>query len=127
MIWVALLSIGLVQGQDRNAEVVTGVDSQRFEYLMDSLDGEVVIDLRTPEELKQGKIPGATVIDFFGPDFEPAIEALNKNKVYLLYCAGGGRSGETAEIMKGMGFRKVYDLEEGFNGWSKKKMPVKKD
>ena len=94
---------------------------------MDSLQGEVLIDLRTPDELKQGKISGAMVIDYFGTDYEPAIQKLDKNKVYLLYCAGGGRSGETAGLMDKMGFKKIYNLESGFNGWVKKKMPVEKD
>lgn len=105
---------------------VTNVNAETFQKLMNNLEGEVVIDLRTPDEVAQGKIPGAVVIDFFGADFEPAIKALDPGKTYLLYCAGGGRSGETAELMQKMGFKKIYNLEEGFKGWSKKKMPVEK-
>ena len=113
-------------GQDRS-ETIQDVSVEEFKHVMDSLQGEVLIDLRTPDELKQGKIPGAMVIDYFGTDYEPAIQKLDKNKVYLLYCAGGGRSGETAELMDKMGFKKIYNLESGFNGWVKKKMPVEKD
>lgn len=110
----------------QESPVVINVSVEEFKHAMDSLDDEVLVDLRTPEELKQGRIDGAIVIDYFGPDFDPAIKGLDKNKVYLLYCAGGGRSGETAELMQQMGFKKVYNLESGFRGWVKGNMPVKK-
>lgn len=112
-----------------NAQVQTrifNVDSEHFKKAMDSLSGEIIIDLRTPDELKEGKIAGAAVIDFFGANFEPAIKGLDKSKTYFLYCAGGGRSSETAELMKELGFNTIYNLEEGFNGWKKKGLPVEK-
>lgn len=93
---------------------------------MDSLQGEVLIDLRTPDEIKNGKIAGAKEIDYFGADYEKAVQSLDKNKVYLLYCAGGGRSSETAEMMQKLGFNNIYNLESGFRDWAKKKMPIKK-
>jgi rhodanese-related sulfurtransferase len=110
----------------QTSDVVVHVSVPEFSHLIDSLEDEVVIDLRTPDELKQGKIANAIVIDYFGTDFEAAIQKLDRNKTYLLYCAGGSRSGDTAELMRGLGFRKVYDLEPGFNGWVKKKMPIQK-
>lgn len=105
---------------------IRNVSVAEFRAAMDSLEGEVILDLRTPEELKGGKIPRARVIDFFAPGFEPAIDALGREKVYLLYCASGGRSGKTAELMRRMGFKKIYNMEEGFRGWLKGKMPVEK-
>jgi len=107
-------------------EVIRVVTVEGFKMAMDSLQDEVIVDLRTPEELKGGKIPGAIVINFFGPDFEPAIESLDRNKVYLLYCASGGRSGETAALMKQLGFKKIYNMESGFGAWVKRKLPVSK-
>jgi rhodanese-related sulfurtransferase len=106
---------------------IRNVSVEAFKHAMDSLPDEVVLDLRTPEELKGGKIPGAMVIDFFGAGFEPAIEALDRDKVYLLYCASGGRSGETAELMRKLGFKNLYNLETGFRGWVKNRMPVAKE
>ena len=123
-LWVFITAV-TAHAQAQEVEI-RDVSVAKFKSAMDSLDGEVLIDLRTPEELEKGKIPGAIVIDFFGSDFEPAIAALDKSKVYLLYCAAGGRSGETAELMSKMGFRKIYNLESGFNGWVKEKMPVER-
>jgi phage shock protein E len=122
---ICLFSVKHAHSQEETAPI-THVSVEEFKQLMDSLENEVVIDLRTPDELKQGKIAGAAVIDYFGADFEPAIARLDKQKIYLLYCAGGGRSGDTAELMQKMGFKKLYNLEEGFNGWVKKKMSIVK-
>lgn len=124
-ITIFLAGIANALAQDSSG-IIRNVDVDGFKQAMDSLEDEVVVDLRTPEELKQGKIPGAIVIDYFGADFESAIQGLDKNKTYLLYCASGGRSGETSELMEKMGFRKVYNLESGFRGWVKGKMPVEK-
>jgi phage shock protein E len=122
---IVLLSMKGLYAQKGSAPV-QNVSVDQFKRVMDSLENEVVIDLRTPDELKQGKIAGAEVIDYFGPGYESAISQLDKNKTYLLYCAGGGRSSETAALMHSMGFKNLYNLEEGFNGWVKKKMAVAK-
>jgi rhodanese-related sulfurtransferase len=124
---VILLSLGDTYAQEKKSDVVVNVSVDEFKQVMDSLKDEVLIDLRTPDELKQGKISGARIIDYFGADYEPEISGLDRNKTYLLYCAGGGRSSDTAELMKKLGFKKIYNLESGFNGWVKKKMPVSKE
>jgi phage shock protein E len=101
------------------------VSSEKFKVQMDlaAADG-VLVDLRTPDELKKGIIPNSVNIDYFRKDFEKQIAALDKSKTYFLYCAVGGRSTETAELMVKLGFKKVYNLKEGFSGWRKKKFPV---
>lgn len=122
-----VLLAGQALSQDSDG-IVFDVSVAELRHLMDSLEGEVVVDLRTPEELQQhGKIAGAVEIDYFGANFEPALQGLDTSKVYLLYCAGGGRSGETAGLMKEMGFKKIYNLKEGFKGWANQKMPVVKN
>jgi len=95
-----------------------------FKSKLDSLSGEVLLDLRTPDELKNGVIPGATYLDYFKLDFEKEISKLDKDKIYFVYCASGGRSTETMELMAKHGFKGVYNLKDGFMAWKKKKMPV---
>jgi rhodanese-related sulfurtransferase len=123
-----LLSVSInCFSQLKQDAVIQKVSVREFDSLMDSLQDEIVVDLRTPDELKNGRIPGALAIDFFGPEFETSIHALDKQKVYLLYCAGGGRSAETAELMAKSGFKRIYNLEQGFNGWAKQKMPISRE
>lgn len=87
----------------------------------------VLLDLRTPDELKEeGIIRGATHLDYFQRDFEDRVSKLDKSKTYFVYCAGGGRSGETLELMKKAGFKEVYDLKGGVTAWKRAGLPLER-
>ena len=99
---------------------IENVDAATFKKLIDE-NKSVLIDLRTNDELKnKGYIKKAIQIDYFGKDAEALIKKLDKKKTYLIYCAGGGRSGECADLMKKNGFKHVVNLEKGFDDWKKK-------
>ena len=115
-----LLSIPSL-GQQKEFKTLT---AEEFKTKLEANKSAVLLDLRTDDELKNGVIPGATQLDYFKLDFEEQIKKLDKNKTYFLYCAVGGRSSETLELMKANGFTKVYHLKDGFNGWKKKNYPV---
>lgn len=103
-----------------NAQTIENVDAATFKKLIEDKKN-VLIDLRTTEELnKKGFIKGAKQIDYFGKNAEAEIKKLDKKKTYLIYCAGGGRSGECADLMKANGFKHVVNLEKGFDDWKKK-------
>ena len=103
---------------------IENVDAATFKKLIDEKKS-YLIDLRTDDELKnKGFIKGATQIDYFRKDAEMVIAKLDKSKTYLIYCAGGGRSGECAELMKKEGFTHVVNLEKGFDDWKKKGFDV---
>lgn len=100
------------------------VDAATFKKFIDDKKS-FLIDLRTDDELKnKGFIKGALQIDYFKKDAESVISKLDKKKTYLIYCAGGGRSGECAELMQKQGFTHVVDLEKGFDDWKKKGFEV---
>lgn len=102
------------------SQKAVNVTAEEFKKQIDSKKG-VLIDLRTTDEIKsKGKIPGAQQIDFLAVDSEKEIQKLDKNKTYLIYCAGGGRSGDCAELMQKSGFKSVVNLEKGFGEWKTK-------
>lgn len=103
---------------------VENVDAATFKKYIDEKKG-VLIDLRTTDEIKsKGMIKGAKQIDFLAKDAEAQIGKLDHNKTYLVYCAGGGRSSDCAELMEKQGFIHVVNLEKGFGDWVKKGLPV---
>ena len=119
MLCVLILKPALAQ-TDAAISVVKNVDAEEFKKAIDAKKGSI-IDLRTDEELKtKGKIKGAIQIDFLGKDAENQIAKLDKTKTYLIYCAGGGRSGQCAELMTKTGFKDVIHLYKGFDDWKKK-------
>lgn len=92
------------------------VKPEDFKKQMSSKAG-LLLDVRTPAEVAKGKLPKATHLDFYKPDFDKQVEKLDKNQPVYVYCAVGGRSGKTMAKMKTMGFKEVYNLAGGFNAW----------
>lgn len=95
------------------------VSPTQFDSLYKSLPNAVILDVRTPGEVKKGMITGATALDLFSDDFEATLKQLDKTKPYLVYCGIGGRSAEAAELMQRLGFSKIYDLDGGITRWKK--------
>ncbi len=80
----------------------------------------VVLDVRTPQEVALGRIPGSVNINIYDEDFEEKIAKLDPSKTYLVHCAAGaptGRSRKTIPALEKLGIEKVYHLNGGFSGW----------
>jgi phage shock protein E len=106
--------------------IVKNVDASTFKKLI-AEQRSVLIDLRTADEINtKGMIKGSQQIDFLDKNSEVVIGNLDKNKTYLIYCAGGGRSGDCAELMKKQGFKEVINLEKGFDEWKRKGFEIEK-
>ena len=98
---------------------VENVDAATFKKYMD-VKNAYIIDLRTTAEIEsKGKIKGSEQIDFLAKNSEEAIGILDKKRTYMIYCAGGGRSGDCVELMTKLGFKYVINLEKGFDDWKK--------
>jgi rhodanese-related sulfurtransferase len=94
------------------------VSQSEFKKLMNDKNAQI-LDVRTANEVAQGKIQGSLNIDYFKADFmEIAKSKLDKNKPVLVYCAAGGRSATAAKDLKKAGFKSVYDLEGGYDNWN---------
>lgn len=99
-------------------EVISKVVSQdEFKQLMSSLPNYQLIDVRTPEEIAEGKIDGALEMNFYDSNFKEQLAQLDKEKPVLVYCRSGNRSGKAAKLMNEMGFKQVYDLIGGYSEW----------
>lgn len=98
-------------------EVITLLNTEAFQKRIQSQEDLQLIDVRTDEEVAEGIIPGAVQICFTCPDFEQAIDALDKSKPVYVYCAIGGRSAKASAVMKRLGFTRVYDLKGGYTAW----------
>ncbi|OYW76539.1 MAG: hypothetical protein B7Z37_08435 [Verrucomicrobia bacterium 12-59-8] len=90
-------------------------------------DGKVaVIDVRTPDEFKDGHIKGAKNIDIMSKDFEAQLGKLDKTQPTLVHCQAGGRSTRALPVFEKLGFTNLIHLDEGFGGWEAAGKPVEK-
>ena len=62
----------------------------------------ILLDIRTPEELKETGVLRDDVvnINFYEKDFAKNLNKLDKNASYLIYCRSGNRSGKALKMMK---------------------------
>lgn len=84
----------------------------------------LLLDVRTPEEVAQGVIEGATVLDYYGDQFAEELAKLDTNQTVYVYCRSGGRSGKTMAQLKDLGFAHVYNLDGGITAWKAAGMPM---
>ncbi|AYB35671.1 rhodanese-like domain-containing protein [Chryseolinea soli] len=97
-----------------------------FKQKLAANTGAVLLDVRTPEEVAEGALPGAVNINFNAPDFKEKIAALDKTKPYFVYCKVGGRSGKAATLMNESGFQEVHNLKGGYDAWVGQGLAVEK-
>lgn len=93
------------------------VEVATFASLMGQ-DHVVVLDVRTPAEIAEGKIENALEIDIMDQSFDSQIQNLDKHKSYLVYCKKGGRSARACEKMADYGFTALYNLKGGYTAWA---------
>jgi rhodanese-related sulfurtransferase len=93
---------------------------EQFKSKMVEDSKAVLIDVRTKSEYSQCRIPKAKLIDISSPSFSNEIEALDKSKLYLVYCQSGMRSRIACSNMRKMGFENVYNLAGGISSWKDK-------
>ncbi len=83
-----------------------------------------IIDVRTPAEFAEGHIENAIVIDYYSDIFAERIGYLDKDKIYLIYCDVGNRSGAALAIFEDLEFLEVYNMLDGIDAWQAEGLPV---
>ena len=101
---------------DFSGSIINEITTDEFK-LLNSVDNIQLIDVRTVEEHKSGYIDASLNIDFYKSSFINSLNVLDKSKTTVVYCKSGNRSRKSALKMKSLGFKSVYNLKEGMNGW----------
>ncbi|MBX9723849.1 MAG: hypothetical protein K2X81_20750, partial [Candidatus Obscuribacterales bacterium] len=81
----------------------------------------VLLDVRTPEEVLFGQIPGARHIPLAELN-ERSVELNDKDDI-VVYCKGGARSNKAMHILLSKGFNKTRNLIGGITAWAKEVDP----
>lgn len=127
----AVLALSSCESKKENKDVATSsqpetvkvINLDPAEFQQKSGKG-IVIDVRTAEEIAEGKIAGALELDYFLPSFQSKVNELGKDEEIYIYCAVGSRSREAAEMLIQQGFTKVYHLSGGIEAWTQKGLPI---
>ena len=108
------LLVGCTDGNNKN--VYEQITPDEAKALMDSEDGYIILDVRTPEEFAAGHIAGAILI----PDYEIGEKAesilTDKEQLILVYCRSGRRSKNAANELATLGYTNIKEFG-GINDW----------
>ena len=110
-----------------NTSIIEDVNlKEAYAIIVDNLSNPdfVIIDVRTPEEYKSGHVEDAINIDFYAEDFDEQLNKLDRDKIYLIYCQSGNRSGKALNKMKALGFKEVYNMLGGIANWERTNLPT---
>ena len=78
-------------------------------------DAVILVDIRNPGEVEQGRIPGSINIPL--AQLRNRLDMLPSDRPIVVHCAGGWRSSVAASLLRAQGFENVSDLEGGYNAW----------
>ncbi len=111
----------LVEGDPLTAEMVLegqlwrDVSPADGKRMVDD-DDPRVIDVRTPREVAQGILPGATLLPI--EELEERWREIPKDgRATLIYCASGGRSAAACEFLSLQGYTNLHNLDGGIMAW----------
>ena len=77
-------------------------------------EGAIVIDVRSPQEFREGHIDGAISIPEYEIKKEAGNRLVDKEKDIIVYCSSGGRSKKAQKLLRKLGYQNVYNLYEGY-------------
>lgn len=95
---------------------------QEAKALIDSRKDLVLVDVRSPEELYEGSIPGSLLMPF--GELAKGAATLPAGKPLLLICAVGGRSYVVGRYFSGKGYGEIYNLDGGISAWKSAGLPL---
>ena len=75
-----------------------------------------LIDVREPNELVYGTIPGADAIPL--SRLGNRLGEVEQDKPVVFVCRSGARSGQVCAYLAQQGFEQVYNLRGGVIGWA---------
>src|SRR5262247_279892 len=94
---------------------------------LDAGERVVVVDVRDPDEYRDGSIEAATNISRGFLEFRIGTVAPEPTTPVVLYCQTGLRSMLAAKALHDLGYTNVINLQGGFQRWAQSGLPVVKD
>ena len=103
--------------------VFRSLSPQEAKSLIETRKDLVLVDVRSPQELYEGSIPGSQLMPF--GELAQGRMTLPTGKPILLICAVGGRSYAVGQYFSGKGYGEIYNLAGGISAWKAAGLPRK--
>jgi ArsR family transcriptional regulator len=104
---------------------VATTEPDYLKWLIDSRQPVVVVDLRKPQEFRGGHLPGAISVPL--AELARRFAEIPTSPMVVLYCQCPIEEAATAyAFLESKGYLNHVVLEEGYDGWLRRRYPVRK-
>ena len=107
---------------DEARSQIKQVDIDEARRMMEK-PGTVLIDVREPDEWRQGHIPSAVGISRGFLELRVEEKVPDHKTPIIVQCASGTRSLLASRTLRELGYENVYNLTGGFNAWKDRGLP----
>src|SRR5499433_3007057 len=94
---------------------------------LDAGEPLALIDVRDPDEYRDGFIEPATNISRGFLEFRIGAAASDPKTPIVLYCQSGLRSMLSAKVLRDLGYENVVNLQGGYQKWVQSGLPTVRD
>lgn len=120
-----LVVLFLSLGTKMNAQDVKirSLDCIEFFTSLNNNNDIKLFDVRDVSKYEESRIINSQLAET-KERFSGFLKDINKTDSIFIYCEIGKRSKECSEWLVGMGFKNVFQLENGFEAWVKDNFPI---
>jgi len=111
-----------MSSEPQASQTLQSISPVQAQSLIQQRPDLLILDVRTPPELKEGFIEGSELFDFW--TVVKGNHTLPRNRPILLVCAVGGRSYFAGTMLKKAGYAEIYNLSGGISAWKEKGLPL---
>lgn len=101
------------------SDAVEAAEAQRRQQA-----GGLVVDVREPEEWREGHVAGAQHIPL--GSLAARLAELPRDQEILTMCRSGNRSAKAQSLLQAHGFAKVRNVSGGIIAWERAGLPVER-
>ena len=107
---IVLFSILVSVKKKENRGKYKMITAQEAKKMMDSGSASVIVDVRQPDEYKNGHVEGAINIPLDRIERTGEKKLKDKNENILVYCHSGMRSRQASSILTNMGYENIFNF-----------------
>jgi len=108
-------------------QVIPEQGPQELKRRIDANEPLVLVDVRDPDEYRDGAIEPATNISRGFLEFRIGTAAADPKTPIVLYCQSGLRSMLAAKALHDLGYENVTNLQGGYQKWAQSGLPTVKE
>jgi rhodanese-related sulfurtransferase len=100
------------------------LDPEQLQAKVQGGGGVQLVDVRTPDEYRAGRVKGAKLIPL--QELSGRYNEIDPAKPVVLVCRSGNRSGQAYQLLSKQGYAQVSHLEGGMLRWQAAGLPVER-